>query len=297
VTRKRALIIGWLVALALSAAIPISAVFHGVVHIGTQPLSLNNVARRPIVSIGSDTILHRGSRSLVVSILGNVRVDGIVSNDVVTLDGDVFVGTTGRVRGDVLSVVGSVYRQSGGRIDGRIGGDLHRWNGTFHGRHHDVGTAALRNVRLGLAAGLALLLVGTCIVIVFPWQIVLIASTLRDSPYRSFSAGVMGLLIFLFLVVPLGLSLAGLPFALLLVSGAALAWLFGIAATGVVVGRALSRGPVSLVWASAAGLLLLAISMAIPFVGPLLITALGLTGAGALAVALLGRSQPASPIR
>jgi hypothetical protein len=154
----------------------------------------------------------------------------------------------------------------------------------------------MTSIRLGLAAGLALLLVGTCLTVVFPWQIVLISSTLRSAPVKSAVAGIMSLIIFVFLVVPLGLSLAGLPFAVLLTGAASLAWLFGITASAVVVGRFVSHGPVSLVWATAAGLVLLAVGMAVPLVGPLAITLLGLTGAGALAVALLGRARPAAPL-
>jgi hypothetical protein len=151
-------------------------------------------------------------------------------------------------------------------------------------------------MRLGLAAGLALLLAGTCLVVVFPWQVVLISSTLRGAPLKSVAAGVMIFLTFVFLVVPLGLSLAGLPFALLLSAAAALAWLFGMAASAVLVGRFLAHGPVSLLWAAAAGLVGLALLMAVPVVGPLLVTLTGLSGAGALAVALISRARPAAPL-
>jgi hypothetical protein len=106
----------------------------------------------------------------------------------------------------------------------------------------------------------------------------------------------MSLMIFLFLVIPLGLSLAGLPFAVLLTGAASLAWLFGITACAVVVGRLVARGPVSLLWATAAGLVVVALVLAVPLVGALAVALLGLAGAGALAVALLGRAQPVAPM-
>ena len=295
-TRRQVLAFGWLLALALSSALPLSAIFRGVVHVGTGPLLLDAPARKPLVSIGSDVVLRRGAQSIVVVLIGNVQVDGRVSEDIVTVDGRAYLRREAAVHGDVLSILGGIYRQPGARVSGRMGGALHAWDGRALARRRDVGAAAWQNIRLGLAAGLALLLVGTCLIIVFPWQIVLIASTLRESPYKSMAAGSIALLIFLFLVVPLGLSLAGLPFALLLTGAACLAWLFGLSAVAVVVGRRVSRGPVSLVWASAAGLLLIALGMAVPFVGPVLVTIVGLTGAGALAVALIGRAYPVSPI-
>jgi hypothetical protein len=131
--------------------------------------------------------------------------------------------------------------------------------------------------------------------IVFPWQIVLISGTLRRSPLKSGAAGVLCLLTFMFLVVPLGLSLVGLPFAILLTGAATLAWLFGLTASAVVVGRWVARSPTSLLWSTAAGLVLLALGMAVPLAGPLLVLLVGLAGAGALAVALIGRSRPAIP--
>lgn len=297
ITRKRVLILGWLLVLALASALPLSAVFHGIVHLGPGSLTFARRVDRPVFALGSDVTMMRGSSSPVFALLGNVRVEGTVDDDVVTVDGRIYLDEHAHVKRDVLSVLGGVYRRGGARVDGRIGGALHSWNGNFRPAPHDVGGAALRNVRLGLAAGLALLLVGSCLVIVFPWQVVLIATTLRDAPVKSVAAGLLGLLVFVFLVVPLGLSLAGLPFALLLTGAGALAWLFGIAAAAVVLGRTVARGPVSLIWASAAGLLALALAMSVPFVGPLLVTATGLAGAGALAVALVGRAYPVTPLR
>jgi hypothetical protein len=42
--------------------------------------------------------------------------------------------------------------------------------------------------------------------------------------------------------------------------------------------------------------MVLALVMAIPVIGPLTVTLTGLAGAGALAVSLLGRSRPATPL-
>lgn len=295
-SRRRLLIAGWVVVLGLSALLPLSAVFHGVVHPGPGTYVATDRSARPIIALGSDVILPHGTNSIVVAILGNIDVRGDASDDLVAIGGRIYLGKNIHLGGDVLSVMGAIYRGPGVTAAGRLGGALHPWQGRSQIHGHDYVSALGNATRLGLAAGLALLLVGICLTIVFPWQIVLISSTLRAAPIKSGAAGLLCVITFSFLVIPLGLSLAGLPFALLLAGAASLAWLFGLTAASVVLGRLLARSAVSLLWATAAGLLILAVGMAIPVLGPLLVVAVGLAGAGALAVALLSRSRPATPV-
>ncbi len=295
-TRRRALIAGWVIILGLSALLPLSAVFHGIVHVGPRAYVASRSMNRPIIALGSDVILPRGSQSVVVAIAGNIDVQGRADDDLVAVGGRIYLGRNVHVSGDVLSAMGGIYRGPGVVATGRLGGALHVWTGANPIQGRDYISALSTAIRLGLAAGLALLLVGICLTIVFPWQIVLISSTLRTAPLKSSAAGILCLLTFAFLVIPLGLSLAGLPFAILLAGAASLAWLFGLTASAVVLGRILARGAVSLLWATAAGLFILAVGMGIPVVGPLLVVAVGLAGAGALAVALLSRSRPAVPL-
>lgn len=290
--RRTVLILGWLVVLGLSSVLPLSALFHGIIHVGPAPLVERRVQKTPVIAVGSDVVLEQGSRSVVVAILGNVHVQGSARDDIVALAGRIYLNHGARVRGDVLSVLGGVYKTKDAVVDGRIGGALHRWKGGHAASRRNLPRFLVNNVRLGMAAGLALLLIGTCLTIVFPWQVVLISGTLRRSPVKSAAAGVLCLLTFMFLVIPLGLSLAGLPFALLLTGAASLAWLFGLTASAVLIGRFVARSPSSLLWSTAAGLVLLALGMTVPLAGPLLVAVTGLTGAGTLAVALIGRSRP-----
>jgi hypothetical protein len=296
VSRKRTFILGWLLLLGLSATVPLSAVFRGVIHVGTQPITVSNRVTKPVISIGSDVILPQGSRNVVVVLGGNIRASGAIRDDLVSVDGDVYLHRGSRLTGDVLSIIGGIYRSADVKTSGRLGGALHAWNDASPTRQHHLQSTVTTSIRLGLAAGLALLLIGTCLTIVFPWQVVLISTTLRKSPLKSVGAGATSLVAFVFLVAPLALSLAGLPFALLLAGAATLAWLFGMTAAAVVLGRALARRGAPLLWATSAGLVVITVLMAIPFIGPLTVTLTGLAGAGALAVALLGRARPASPL-
>ncbi len=294
--RRRLLIAGWTVILCLSALLPLSAIFHGIVHVGPGAVTVDPHRRTPVLSLGGNVRLPRGSGSVVVVLFGDVWAHGTVGDDVVTARGRIYLEPHTRVMGDIVSVLGGIYRAPGVSMTGRVGGALHVWNGRSPEPSRAFLPFLLSTMRLGMAAGLALLLIGTCLTVVFPWQIVLISSTLRGSPVKSTAAGLLSLLTFLFLVVPLGLSLAGLPFALLLTGAAILAWLFGITAASVVLGRALARNPASLLWAAGAGLIALALGMSVPVAGPLIVLLLGLAGAGALAVALLGRGSPVVPV-
>lgn len=295
-SRRRLLAAGWLIVLGLSAALPLSALFQGIVHVGNSTVVFNSTLQRPLISFGSNVDLKRGAHAIVFVIGGDIRLQGTASDDLVALDGRVYLPSRSTANGDVLSILGGIYKSPRATTNGRLGGALYVWNGTAAERHRNFLRLLGNSVRLGLAAGLALLLAGACLTIVFPWQVVLISTTLRSAPVRSIAAGVMVLLTFMFLVVPLGLSLAGLPFAILLSAAAALAWLFGMTAAAVVVGRFIAHGPASLLWAAAAGLIALALIMAVPILGPIMVVLTGLTGAGALAVALLTRAQPAAPL-
>jgi hypothetical protein len=295
VSRRRILAAGWLLLLALSATLPLSALFHGVVRVGPSTLRSVSQLQRPVISLGGNVSLPRGARSVVVVVGGDITTDGETADDLIAIAGNVYIGSHATVKGDVLPVAGAAYEQNGAHTHGRIGGPLRPWDGHSIRRRSILGAIA-NSIRLGLAAGLALLLVGTCLTVVFPWQVVLISSTMRTSPWKSTGAGLACLVAFVFLVVPLGLSLAGLPFALLLTGAAFLAWLFGMAAAAVLVGRVVARGSVPLLWATAAGLIVLAVIMAVPVIGPVAVTLAGLTGAGALAVALVSRARPASPL-
>lgn len=294
-SRKRVFILAWLLLLGLSASVPLSALFRGIVHVGTQPITVAAGIRRPVISFGSDVIVPRGSHNVVLVVAGNIRASGRIRDDLVAIDGDVYLHRGTYVGGDVLSIIGGIYRDSGVAVGGRLGGALHPWNGREPNSGRHLQSTVSNSVRLGLAAGLALVLIGTCLTIVFPWQVVLISTTLRSSPLKSAGAGATSLVAFVFLVAPLALSLAGLPFALLLAGAATLAWLFGMTAAAVVLGRSVARRGVPLLWATSAGLLVLALVMAVPVIGPLTVTLTGLAGAGALAVALLGRARPATP--
>jgi hypothetical protein len=116
-----------------------------------------------------------------------------------------------------------------------------------------------RGARLGFAAGLALLLVVSTVVIVFPWQVVQTATTLQRHPGEA-AFGVVNVLSSRFWPSP-GPESCRTSVRVVVNSGWILAWLFGVAAIAVLVGRAISRSPRPLLPSAALGLMALSVLM------------------------------------
>jgi hypothetical protein len=73
-----------------------------------------------IVRFGDDIVIDEGEivEGDVVTILGDIVVNGTVDGDVVAVGGELTVGSTGEVDGDAVSVGGGVTREPGGKIRG-----------------------------------------------------------------------------------------------------------------------------------------------------------------------------------
>jgi len=295
VTRKRIVLAAWLAALALAAAIPLAAVFDGLVYVGQSDLVFAGAPAHPVVSFGRTIILAHGTHTLVIALGSDIKAHGNVTDDLLSAGGSVYLYPSARVRADVVTVMGVVYRARSSVVEGRLGGAVKHWNTRTSGGLA-VWPMLWRGARLGFAAGLALLLIVSTVIIVFPWQVVQTATTLQQHPWRSTAFGVVNVFIFTFLAVPLGLSLAGLPFALLLTAGGFLAWLLGVAAIAVLAGRALSRSPRPLLPSAALGLVALSVLMIVPVIGPVAVLTCGLMGAGSLAVSIVERTSPARSV-
>jgi hypothetical protein len=232
---------------------------------------------------------------MVIDVLGPVHLGGRVSDDIATIAAPIYLRRGAVVQRDIVSVGDSVFRAPHVQVEGRVGSQMVAWSG--------VGSPGSRNwlyetwhySRISFAVGLALLLVCTCIALTLPWQTVLVANNIYRDLLRSAVAGLMGVFLFAFLAVPLGLSLFGLPFALLLAVAAITAWLVGLTGAALTLGRYLARlrrHDAGLLWAVVSGMFVGAFVIAIPWVGPIVIGLAGITGAGSLALAMIGRARP-----
>jgi hypothetical protein len=232
---------------------------------------------------------------MVIDILGQVHVGGVVSDDIATIASPIYLQPGARVKRDIVSVGDSVYRAPHVQVDGRVGSQMIAWSGSGAPGSRNWVSETWHYSRISFAVGLALLLVCTCIALTLPWQTVLVANNIYRDLLRSAVAGLMGVFLFMFLAVPLGLSLFGLPFALLLAVAAVAAWLVGLTGAAVTAGRYLARlrgHDAGLLWAVVSGMFVGSFVIAVPWLGPIVVGLAGITGAGSLALAMIGRARP-----
>jgi len=294
--KRRVFLAAWALALAVALSVPVVALLRGTVWIGPGSYVSRTRLDHPLFSIFGTVTLQKGSNDLVISLFGPVHVSGTVKDDIAAVGSGIYLHPGAVVKSDVVSIGSSVYRASNVAVSGRIGGDTVAWNGVGSPGATNWFEATWRYSGLSFAAGLALLLICVCIAVAFPWQTVLVSNNLHRETGRSLIAGIMGIFLFLFLVVPLGLSLFGLPFALLLAVAAAAAWLLGLTAAAVVVGRriaTLRRHDAGLLWAVVSGMFVIAVAGAVPWIGVLVVGLAGSAGAGSLGLTMIARSRPA----
>jgi hypothetical protein len=295
-TKRKIFLGAWVLALAIAASIPAFALLRGTVWLGPGSYVSKTTLNHPLFSIFGSVTLEHGSHDLVISLFGPVHVNGVAKDDIADLGSAIYLDPGSTVQRDVVAVGNSVYRGPGVRVTGRVGGDMVQWNGRGKPGSPNWFAATWRYSSLSFAAGLALLLICVCVAVGLPWQTVMVSNYLHRELVRSLVAGLMGLFLFALLVIPLGLSLFGLPFALLLAVAAAAAWLLGLTAFAVVIGRELAkfrRHDAGLMWAVVSGMFTLAIAGAVPWIGVMVVGLAGTAGAGSLALTMVARSRPA----
>jgi hypothetical protein len=298
-TKRRIFLAAWSAAFVLAVTVPVLAFVRGTVWIGPTAFHARTPLHHPLLSVGADVWLPHGSSAVVIAVLGRIHAEGRLSDDVANLGGPIYLQKGTIVERDVVSIGDAVYRAPEVRITGRVGGQMFVWNGSGSPGRLIWPLDLWHFSRLSFAAGLALLLICTCIAVAFPWQTVVVANNLFRGMLRSALAGLMGIFLFVFLAVPLGMSLFGLPFALLLAVAAAAAWLLGLTAAAVTIGRYLAcwRGhEAGLLWAVVSGMFASALVLAVPVIGPLLVGLAGTTGAGSLALIIVDRARPGAEL-
>lgn len=284
----------WLLAILLVGTMPLIIVARGEVSFGPVSFDQSNRLGHSLIVLGGDVTLRSGVDFPLVVILGDVTVDGAVKSDLVVVGGNVFLSHQAEVDGDLVALVGQVFKASGATVHGTVGANVHDWTDLSRTSPPLDEVDLLRQVRLGLATGLGLLLLCLVVAAFLPWSIVVTAATARQYPIRSGLAAITGVVVVPLLLLPLILSLVGLPIALAISFGALAVWLIGLNAAGFLVGRRLlgersqKRGffPVLVV-----GLAPILLVLAVPVLGPLVVGAIGVLGAGARIVSFVERER------
>jgi hypothetical protein len=279
----------WLVAILLIFAMPVVIIARRDVWLGPATFDAAHPLTHPLILVGGDVTLSGGVDFPLVIVKGNLAVDGTVQDDVVVVDGNVSLTDRTVVDGDLVAVIGQIYRAPGATVHGLLGGTV---------RESDDNPISppiksvdlVSQVRFGLAIGLGLLLLCLCVAAVLPWSVVVSAATARRFPVRSTLAAVTAVVLIPLLLLPLILSLVGLPVAVVLSFGALAVWLVGLSAAGYLVGRWLLRRraePPGYLTALLVGLTPILLVLAVPLIGPVIVGGIGILGGGARIVSFV----------
>lgn len=288
----------WLIAILLVGAMPLVIFERGDVWLGPATFDDAHAMQHPLIVVDGEVNIHSAIDYPLVVVLGNVMIDAPVHNDLVAVGGNVLLGPRAAVDGDLVALVGQVFRAPGATVNGTIGADVRDWSARTD-RPAIQQVDLVRQVRFGLATGFGLLLLCLVVGAFLPWSIVVSAATARRYPIRSALAALTSLVALPLVLLPLVLSLVGLPIAFVVGCGALVVWLVGLTAAGYLVGRRLlgddsaRRGFLPVVVVGLAPVLL---ALGIPVLGPLLVGAIGFLGAGARIVSFVERERASAAL-
>src|SRR5207237_9185231 len=144
-------------------------------------------------------------------------------------------------RRDVVAAGGRVLRADGSLVLGNVAGQELRWTGSTIRGEADLWAALLVRTRLAILGAAAGMLGAIAAVTLVPWLVVLTAATWRGAPLQSGLIGLAGLACGPLVIVPLALSLVGVPLAAILAMALVFCWWLGAASVGFLLGRRLLR--------------------------------------------------------
>jgi hypothetical protein len=231
---------------------------------------LSHSSRSDIVAVNSDLEVRPGEQVTDVTVAngdihilagaivhgdvtvqsGDVTVEGIVTGNVSSLQGDIILGPGAAVQGNVLASAGDIYRQPGAQVNGHVTATA----GTIHNDAPpapapaprppgDAGFlgALLRLVLLGLGS-LVLLALGVGILVVAPRPVTRIEATLEEVFWPSAVVGLLTAILLPVVTVILAgvllFTVIGTPLVLL---AAGAAWFLGLVVFALWLGDRLAR--------------------------------------------------------
>lgn len=233
-------------------------------------------AARDVTAVRGSVTLRPGAEGReVVAVLGSVTLEaGSSARQAVAIGGDVHVGPGASVERDAVAIGGRVLVDPAGDVGGQkvtVGipglGELFK---TVSLRGHEDQPRSGFWALAGFMAKLGVsLLLGFLLLTLFPRRVEAVAASLVANPGKSVLAGLLGLLAQPLLSLLLVVTLVGIPLLAVQVLGVLVAYLLGVTAVAVLIGRAL---PVVLhretgILQLAIGLFLLLLAFAVPFLG------------------------------
>jgi hypothetical protein len=273
-----------------AALVPALAFGRGNVHLGSLQVDRDDMLPGTMLVLAGDVRIAGQTSAPLIVVGGDVTIHGRARDDVVTVLGSVLL-EPGSVAGrDVVAMGGRILRGDGSVVMGNVAGQELRWTGSEIRTESDLLGALVARARLALLGAVAGTMLAISAVTLVPWLVILTAATGRGAPLQSGLIGMAGLACGPLLIVPLGLSLVGVPLAGILAIALILCWWLGAASAGFLLGRrllALGGRDGSLTRASLIGGALLGAIVGIPVVGGVVLVLAGAAGAGAVLLALI----------
>ncbi len=227
-----------------------------------------------IVKIGSNVTIEEGTKVRnVLAIGGQITVDGVVENHVVSIGGSIVLSRTAVVGGSVFSLGGIIVRGRGAEVYGSL----------TEINTDDISEAITKALSeewegwswifaiVSLSIFLGVLLVTILTVFLIPKPVRLISSAIKEKPFKVTAWGLTGLVLVVPLAVLLAVSVIGIVLIPLEMAIVLFAVLLGFIAVSQLVGRklftVLKRHDQSLMRETIWGLLILWLIGWIPYVG------------------------------
>ncbi len=227
-----------------------------------------------IVKIGSNVTIEEGTKVRnVLTIGGQITVEGVVENNVVSFGGSIVLTRTAVVGGNVFSLGGIIVRGRGAEVYGTL----------TEINTDDISEAITKALSeewegwswifaiVSMSIFLGLLLVTVLTVFLIPKPVRLISSAIKEKPFKVTLWGLIGLVLIVPLAVLLAVSVIGIVLIPLEMAIVLFAVILGFIAVSQLVGRklftVLKRHDQSLMRETIWGLVILWLIGWIPYVG------------------------------
>jgi hypothetical protein len=204
-----------------------------------ESIIINAHGGNEVVQFFHDAHIERGETAgTVVALFGNIRNDGVITGDCVSILGSIVLGDSAVVQGDAVSVGGRIDESGeGARIDGET---------------VSVGFLPFSPIAMPGALGLLvfglisfLLFVGLAVLVgrLFPERLVRIADTISRRTFLSLVLGLLSIPLGLVVFVLLCVTIIGIPLAVILPFLFVLAAFVGYVASAFLLGSKLLGRP------------------------------------------------------
>ncbi len=251
-----------------------------------------------VVKIGSDVTIEEGTKvHNVLAIGGQVTVEGVVENNIVSLGGSVVLTRTAVVRGNVFALGGIIVRGRGAEVHGNVteinADDISSAIANALSEEWEGWSWIFAIVSVAIFLGVLLLTVLT--VFLIPKPVRLIAAAVREKPFKVTVWGLAGLVLVVPLAVLLAVSVVGIVLIPLEMAIVLCAVLIGFISVSQLVGQKLfailKRQDQSMMRETVWGLIVLWLIGWIPYVGWMVKVCAIVLGLGGVLLTRFGTNQ------